>query len=91
MGGNIGKQAMLKDGSVRTVHPPPPYEPSDGNLNEQDNTVPSLPLTNKQISSGSVGSEVANQIFQTDASIMVVLYDFTATLESQLTIKRGEY
>nr|VZI44270.1 unnamed protein product [Spirometra erinaceieuropaei] len=82
---------MLKDGSVRTVHPPPPYEPSDGNLNEQDNGVSSLPLSDKQFSSGNIGSDVTNQICHSDPSIMVVLYDFTATLESQLTIKRGEF
>ena len=98
MGGNIGKPASSKDGSEKTElsssFNQPPGDISTGGgcasatsgLQTSTNGIPNavekpmLPTTPSFDNPGPV-----------EQCLMVVLYDFAATLDSQLTVKRGKY
>lgn len=95
MGGNIGKPASSKDGSEKTEF--------SSNFNQQSDNISTggecvtpasgLPFhilifpVDKQVHPMSSAFDNTTSMEQ---CIMIVLYDFTATLDSQLTVKRGK-
>ena len=96
MGGNIGKPASSKDGSEKAEFSSsfnqPPGDTSTGGgcafpisgLQNNTNGIPSA--GEKQMLPGTPTFDNPSPIEQ---CLMVVLYDFAATLDSQLTVKRG--
>ncbi|CDS37968.1 tyrosine protein kinase Abl [Echinococcus multilocularis] len=85
MGGSIGKPASSKEGSEKVdlslSFNQQPDEISTGGECEKSAPV------KKQILSVTQNFETSGLVEQ---CIMIVLYDFSATLDSQLTVKRGE-
>ncbi|VUZ43643.1 unnamed protein product [Hymenolepis diminuta] len=85
MGANIGKPASSKDGSEKTEF--------SSNFNQQPDDISmggeclSPASVDKQLHTMASGFDSTNSM---DQCIMIVLYDFSATLDSQLTVKRGE-
>nr|CDS31125.1 tyrosine protein kinase Abl [Hymenolepis microstoma] len=85
MGANIVKPASSKDGSEKTEF--------SSNFNQQ---IDDISMGGECLSSTSVEKQLHNvasgfdSTNSTDQCIMIVLYDFSATLDSQLTVKRGE-
>ncbi|VDK22126.1 unnamed protein product [Taenia asiatica] len=84
MGGNIGKPTSSKEGSEKTeLSSNFPQRPDDISTGGECTKSVSV---EKQMFSVTQTFENSGLVEQ---CIMIVLYDFAATLDSQLTVKRG--
>ncbi|VDM35161.1 unnamed protein product [Hydatigera taeniaeformis] len=86
MGGNIGKPTSSKESTEKTEFPP--------NFNQQSDDISTGGECAKPVSVVEKQMVPVTQNFENstlmEQCIMIVLYDFAATLDSQLTVKRGE-